>query len=298
MDDELERAMKIRVQVLCLVLAGLMCGLSGCAENLLADPLEEIRLGEEQAPKFAKQGGGAIPDAEIAAYVKKIGMDLVEQIKPEHRRGLPWVFTVLNSKKLNAFALPGGKVFVTRGLMEKMTNEAQLVAAVGHEVGHVVANHIGKQMAKRQNTAMWTAGIGMAGDYYDASWVGTVGEIGGGLLVLKYGRGQELEADSVGMVYMNRLGYDPEGMVQLLGILAEASKGGRSPEMFATHPDPGRRITDARELLAGPEFTTGRGGRLGEETFTPMLAKLKALPAPSESDEKKTDETEAKKLVD
>jgi predicted Zn-dependent protease len=271
-----------------------MGGLTGCAENLLMDTQEEIRLGEEQAPKFAKQGGGEVPDQEISAYVKKIGMDLVEQIRPEHRRGLPWVFTVLNSQKLNAFALPGGKVFVTRGLMEKMSNEAQLAAALGHEVGHVVANHIGKQMAKRQNTAIWTTGIGVAGEYVGADWVGTVGEIGGGLLVLKFGRSQELEADGIGITYMNRLGYDPEGMVQLLRILAEASEGGRSPEMFSTHPDPRRRITDARELLAGPEYTIGRGGRIGAETYAPILARLKALPAPTPVEEKKAAEIEAK----
>lgn len=266
---------------ICILSGVMMLGVGGCASNPIADPRKEILLGEEQAPLFAKEGGGAVADEKLQAYVKKLGMDLVEQIKPEHRRGLPWVFTVLNSENLNAFALPGGKVFVTRGLVEKMTNEAQLSAALGHEVGHVVAEHIGEQMAKRENQRRRSIGVSVASEYAGVGWVGSGFNMVDGLIVLKFGREQELEADSIGMVFMNRLGYDPQGMIQLLGILAEASKGGRSLAMLSTHPDPQRRLEDARKLLASAQFSAGgRGTRLGAQEFGVMLKRLKAVPPP------------------
>jgi predicted Zn-dependent protease len=139
--------------LLTLVLAAGLLPVGGCSSNPatgqaqlnMISEAEEVKLGSESAPRFIKQMGGEVPDAEIRRYVSRIGRNLAGACERPH---LPWEFFVVDSAMLNAFALPGGKVFVSRRLMIKLNNEAELAGVLGHEIGHVTAEHIGQQMTQ------------------------------------------------------------------------------------------------------------------------------------------------------
>lgn len=232
---------------------------TGCGSMLTLE--QEIAIGEENAPKFLNSQGGNLPDASVVAYVREIGMKMVEQIEPGEQRDLPWEFFVLDSPMINAFALPGGKIFMTRGLMVRLQNEAQLAAVLGHEVGHVVGQHVGEQMTRQ---AIIQYGLEFATQYSESQWVSVLGGTGGQLYLLKFGRGHELEADSYGLDYIVSAGYDPHAIIGVMQILKEASGGNQSLEILSTHPHPESRISQAEEFIKqkyaftqnNPQFVT------------------------------------------
>ncbi len=252
--------------------------LTGCGSALTRE--QEIALGEHHGPRFLKEGGGKLPDATVNAYVTSIGRKIVTQIQSEERKSLPWEFHVLNSKILNAFALPGGKVFISRGLLEKLKNEAELAGVLGHEVGHVVGEHIGKQMQKQ---ALVQTGLSVLGAATESGWAEILGGVGGNLYLLKFGRGQESESDAYGVKYLISAGYDPRGMLGVIQVLRDAAAGGGNLEILSTHPDPARRFADTERLimtqysgaLNNPKFV------LNESAFrVNVLDRLKNIPAP------------------
>jgi len=271
---------RFRTALLALAFAVIaVAPLTGCGSSLSTD--QEIQLGNTNAPKFVKQNGGNVPDPTVRAYVDNIGRSLVSKIDQEDRRNYPWEFHVLNTDVINAFALPGGKVFITRGLMVRLSNEAELAGVLGHEVGHVVGQHIGKQMTR----AGWLeAGLQVVGAVSPEDWSGIVtgvGGAGGQLYLLKFGRGQELEADDYGATYMTRLDYDPQGLVGVMKVLRDAAGGNANWEMLSTHPHPETRIealetrlqTDLAFTQNSPRY------RLDPQSYqTKALARLKALP--------------------
>ena len=232
--------------------------LSGCTTNpatgqrqfnTLSDS-EEITLGSEAEPQFLKEYGGEVPSPKLIAYVRDLGMRLA---KSGERPDLPWSFHVVDSSVINAFALPGGKVFVSRGLLAKMTNEAQLAGVLGHECGHVTAQHIGQQMSRAQVVQGLGVVIGVIGSqtnnrYLDVLGVGAAA--GGTVYLLKFGRDQELQADALGIRYMTRLGYNPIAQKQVMDILQNASGPGGAPEFLSTHPYPESRIARINEIIA------------------------------------------------
>jgi predicted Zn-dependent protease len=203
---------------------------------------QEISLGTQAEPQFLSEYGGEIPSAEVRAYVSDLGQRLAAV---SERRDLPWEFHVIDSSVINAFALPGGKVFMSRGLMEKLNSEAELAGVLGHEIGHVTAQHIGQQMSQAMAVQGLATAVGVAGqatnnDYLAALGVGT--QAGGTLYLLKFGRDQESQADELGVRYMARLGYNPMGQVRVMEVLKAASGGGGGIEMLQTHPLPETRI--------------------------------------------------------
>lgn len=216
---------------------------------------QQIALGAQAAPEFTKQYGGAVKDAQACAYVNEVGKKLAAQTEGSNP-SLPWEFTFLNSDVVNAFALPGGKVFFTRGLASRLTSEAQLAGVIGHEVGHVTAEHGAQRIA--QSTAL-EAGIGIAAVIVDASGNNNVKQaaamgipglqVGGQLVLLRYGRKEELEADGLGMRYMTKLGYNPAAQGEVMQVLKQLSAGGSQPEILSTHPDPDKRIEQVNALL-------------------------------------------------
>ena len=139
------------VYLILIFLIGLIS--SGCSTNLATGQSQlnfistqrEIAIGSEASPKFLEEYGGEIPSTKIKQYVSDLGQRLAAQ---SERPELPWEFHVIDSQVINAFALPGGKVFISRGLMAKMTNEAQLAGVLGHEIGHVTAQHVGQRMTQ------------------------------------------------------------------------------------------------------------------------------------------------------
>ncbi len=251
---------------------------------------EEVALGAQASPEFMKEYGGPVPDAQLQGYVTNIGRAMAAQTEGDYPR-VPWEFTLVNSDVVNAFALPGGKVFVTRGLAKKLSNEAQLAGVIGHEIGHVSAQH-GNQRISQQtlfNIGMTVAAVVVSqSDNERVRQAGAVGipalQIGGNLVLLSYGREEELEADRLGVRYMSKVGYDPMGQLGVMQVLASLGGGQRQPEMLATHPDPQKRIEQIRALLAGEYAHTQNSPQfqLKEQEFrTQFLSRLAGLgPAP------------------
>ncbi|MCC7192430.1 MAG: M48 family metalloprotease [Phycisphaeraceae bacterium] len=242
---------------------------------------EEIQMGNKIQPEFLASYGGEIPSPEIRNYVSSLGQRLAAV---SERPDLPWEFHVVDSSVINAFALPGGKVFMSRALMEKMTNEAQLAGVLGHEVGHVTAQHIGQQMSQQTALQVGLAVLGAAGGqsaYMQALGVGA--QAGGSLYLLKFGRDQESQADELGVRYMSKLGFNPKAQVEVMQILKAASgKGGSTPEMLSTHPLPSTRIDRLNALIKRTYPDADAPGKYtyGEASFQPIRAALSKLPPP------------------
>lgn len=209
---------------------------------------EEIKLGTEAQPQLTEEFGGKVNSPELQSYVAEIGQRLAAVTEADNP-SLPWEFTLLDSPVINAFALPGGKVFLSRGLADKMTNEAQLAAVLGHECGHVTARHSAERMSQQ---AILVGGGGILGSVADAvlgtSGAGAkAGQSIGNIAALSYSRDQEIEADRLGMRYMKVLGYDPMGAMEVQEILARESGGSRPPEILSTHPASETRLAELRK---------------------------------------------------
>lgn len=243
-------------------------GLVGCTTNAATGKSQfnflsrgqEIAIGEEAKPQLVEQYGGRIDDAYMQAYVTEVGMSMVPHVEGDYG-DLPWEFIVLDSDVINAFALPGGKVFITRGLLVELEDEAMLAGVLGHEIGHVTAEHADKRISNQMIVAGVVVGASVAAGVSsddDLVRVGVpvlVGATGQGFL-LKFGRGDELQADSLGMRYMSRAGYDPEAQRDVMDVLraasgggADSAGGGRPPEFLSTHPYPETRIDRINKAL-------------------------------------------------
>jgi predicted Zn-dependent protease len=154
---------------------------------------------------------------------------------------------------VNAFALPGGQVFITDALASRLETEGQLAGVFGHEIGHVVARHGAQRIAKSQLTNGLIGAVAVASeDQRTAMMAAMIGQ----LVNMKYGRNDELESDRIGVKMMADAGYDPRAMIRVMEVLAEASKGGAPPEFFSTHPNPENRIGRIQEAIDA-EFPNG-----------------------------------------
>ncbi len=233
--------------------------LTGCRTNeatgrsqlIVLSHEQEIALGEEAMPELIKEYGGEVPDAVLREYVSEVGGRLTPHTEGDNPNN-PWEFTLLDSDVINAFALPGGKVFMSRGLMERMTNEAQLAGVLGHEIGHVTAQHVNERMSQAigLQIGVTAAAIGTRNSDSVAKYIPTIVGVGGQGFLLKFSRDQESEADHLGMRYMARAGYNPRAQMQVMQILLDAMNeggGATAPEFLSTHPYPDTRIERIRE---------------------------------------------------
>lgn len=221
---------------------------------------EEIALGLQSAPQMAAQYGGALQDADAQALIDRVGEKIVSQTAAGETP-YEFEFTVLaNDNVINAFALPGGPIFITTGLLNGLETEAQLAGVLAHEIGHVVARHAAEQIAKAQLTEGLTGAAAVAA--YDpenpnssqqtAALTALIGEV----VNMKYGRDDELESDRLGVRFMANAGYDPRAMIRVMEVLAEAGRGPQPPEFFSTHPNPDNRIERIQAAIA-EEFPEG-----------------------------------------
>lgn len=213
---------------------------------------QEIVLGVQAAPQMASEMGGVLSAQRDprAALVSDLGQYLVSKSKAA---GSPYAqnfnFHLLaDTQTVNAFALPGGQIFITLALYDRLANEAQLAGVLGHEIGHVIHRHASEQMARGQ-LGQNLVGAVAAGSGYDQTST-YAAALANKMLTLKYGRGDELESDAWGLDTMVASGFDPSQMLAVMQTLKEASGGGSGPSILATHPDPDARIEKIKAYLS------------------------------------------------
>jgi predicted Zn-dependent protease len=244
---------------------------SGCAVNPatgkhqinLVSPSREISMGEEADPAIIAEYG-LYGDAAVQSYVDSIGQKLG---RVSHLPTLKWHFRVLDSPVVNAFAIPGGYVYITRGIMAYVGSEAQLAGVIGHEIGHVTARHSAQQMTQQQ-----IAGIGLlAGAIFVDAFrpYSGLAQQGLGLLFLKYSRDHETQADELGITYAARAGYDPRTIPATYATLKRISErtGDMLPNFLSTHPDPGDREVRTSQLAQATVGGAPRNLVIGELAY-------------------------------
>jgi predicted Zn-dependent protease len=213
---------------------------------------QEIALGLEAAPQMAQEFGGLDPDQEAQAYVDEIGQLIVEN-SVAGNSPYPFDFHLLEDQQtINAFALPGGQVFITRALFDQLQSEDQLAGVLGHEIGHVIARHSAEHLAKARLTEGLTGAVIIAS--YDPDNPRSVGAaqmaaLIGQMINLKFGRDDELESDFLGVCLMADSGYDPRELIGVMEVLASSRQGQAPPEFFSTHPNPENRVQRIQEVI-------------------------------------------------
>ena len=220
---------------------------TGEKQRVALSPEQEIALGMRTAPEMAAQMGGISRNPDARALARRVGERLVQQ-SVAARSPYKFSFHVLaDPRTVNAFALPGGPVFITEGLLRRLKTEGELASVLGHEIGHVLARHSSERLAQQNLTrGLLSALFVGTGDYSTAQ----IGQIVGSMITMSYGRDDELEADSLGLRIAAEGGYDPRAMIGVMETLAKASSGSRQPEFFSTHPAPENRAARIKEAIA------------------------------------------------
>lgn len=199
---------------------------------------DEIAMGINSASQMAQEFGGLSRNVQYQELVKRVGAKVVNT-SDAHKTNYPFQFYVLaDNRTVNAFALPGGPIFITEALLTRLQNEDQLAGVLGHEVGHVIARHSAEQMSKQELSQGIAGAAGVAvGDANSAYYAQLVAN----MVNMKYGRDDELESDDLGVRFMIQAGYNPEALIGVMDILEEASGGSQVPEFQSTHPSPSNR---------------------------------------------------------
>ena len=218
---------------------------------------QEIQMGLQSAPQISQQFGGLLDNSSAQALVDRVGEKIVQASKAGES-DYRFDFHVLADRStVNAFALPGGQIFITAALLERFDSEAQLAGVLAHEIGHVVGRHASEQMAKARLTQGLTGAAAVVLDGgaspETAQMVGAVNQ----LITSGHSREDELESDRLGVQFMMDAGYDPEALIDVMRILAEASGGGSQPEFFSTHPNSGQRIEQIQEAIEAERAERG-----------------------------------------
>ncbi len=293
--------------LLCLCLTA--CGVNpvtGKQELQFVSEDAELKIGEQNyAPTRQGEGGDFALDPNLTTYVNEVG----QKLAAVSDRKLPYEFVVLNNSVPNAWALPGGKIAVNRGLLTELSNESELAAVLGHEIVHAAARHGAKAQERGTllQVGMAAAQIGLATSNVDGGLANLAIQgagVGAQLVQTKYGREQELESDHYGMIYMKRAGYDVSGAVSLQQTFVRLSEAtGRNQNwlegLFASHPPSPERVAKNQAALA----ELGAGGELGVERYAAKTAELRKMkPAYDKYDQalaaaKKKDMGAAKKLA-
>ena len=252
------------------LIGGVLFALSaGCAVNAVTGQEElmffsedkDVELGDKYAPQIETALGGRFPDENLQDYVNDVGQRIARFC---HRPDIAYHFTAVDERAVNAFAVPGGHIFITRGLLEKLDSEAQLAAILAHEVGHVVARDTMAALSRQIGmTALLGAAASVGGSGSGDLMAGTAFITG--VLSLQYSRDDEKAADLVGMAYMIQAGYDPNAAVQMMRVLRELQTV-RPIEFFSTHPNPENRVAYLEERIERRYVGLGRL-KMGEADY-------------------------------
>lgn len=239
--------------------------ITGETQAVALSPEEEVALGLHTAPEMAARHGGLDSDPEAQARVDAVGARLLQ-------RGLgvetPYRFEfhlLADPETVNAFALPGGQVFITRALYDRLGTEGELAGVLGHEIGHVIERHGAQHLAKAQLTQQLVGAVAVGAtdpdDPQASARAAALAAAVGQLINLRYGRDDEVESDRWGVTLMSRAGYDPRSLIEVMRILAQATGRDGPPEFLSTHPNPGNRI-ERIEAAIREEFPSGVPGDL------------------------------------
>lgn len=249
---------------------------AGCAVNpitgeeefMLMGEQQDVAIGKKYAPELEKQMGGKIDNASIQNYVNSVGQKVANV---SHRRSWNYQFVALEDDMINAFALPGGYIFITKGMLSKLTTESQLASILAHETAHVVARDTAVLMSREIGISIL---LSAAISDSTSSTAQTAADLTRQIIGFRFSRRDEKDADLAGLDYMVRAGYDPNGMVETMQIL-ESQQKERSIEFFSTHPNPENRIVYLKSRI-GSRYRKREGLRIGKEDFhSAVLAHIK-----------------------
>jgi len=235
---------------------------------MLVTEQQDIEIGRNYAPEVEKQMGGKIDDPALQQYIDRVGQRLA---RVSHRRNFEYHFVALNDKSVNALALPGGYVYITKGMLEKLTTEAQLAAILGHEVTHIVARDVAAAMSRQIGIELLLSAV--TSERSPTSVLMTA-NLTQQIISLRFSRQDERDADLGGLDYMVRAGYNPYGMVETMQILQNMQTT-RPIEFFSTHPNPQNRIAYLTQEIQAKYYNL-EGLRIGKQEYrTFVLTALK-----------------------
>ena len=218
---------------------------TGEKQHIALNEEQEIAMGLQAAPQMAQQHGGLYPNENYQAYVDRVGNRLVNN-SIARETGYKYDFHLLaDETTINAFALPGGQIFITYALFSKLQNEDQLAGILGHEIGHVIGRHSAERMAKQGLTQGILNGVAVGIDPNTAQGAANIAQ----MINMKYGREDELQSDDLGVKFMMNSDYDPQAMIGVMDILKAAAGPNRTPERMSTHPDPENRVEKIKESI-------------------------------------------------
>lgn len=229
--------------------------ITGETQHISMSPEQEIAMGLQSAPEMAQEFGGLSRDQQATAIVKQVGRDIVQNSAAASTPYQYEFHLLADPQTINAFALPGGQIFITEALLYQLTSDGKtldkdmLAGVLGHEVGHVVARHSAEKLAQMELAQGLTGAVTMA--TYDPSNPNSayIAQAVSNMIQLKYGRDQELQSDNLGVRFMIESGYNPEDLIGVMEVLKRAAGPNRTPEFQSTHPDPENRAERIREAI-------------------------------------------------
>ena len=215
----------------------------------IADPKEEIAMGLQSMREMAREFGGEITGTREAAYVDQVGAKLIATTAVKET---PYEFDfhlLADTRTINAFALPGGQVFITKALFDLLKSEDQLAGVLGHEIGHVVGRHSNEQMAQGRLWQGLANGVGILLSDGNSNAGAQVAQYVAQMKVMSFGRNDELESDKLGVKFLIQACYDPGALIGVMEILEKSAGGAKQPEFMSTHPNPENRIEHIRDEI-------------------------------------------------
>jgi len=257
------------------ILAATLCLVAGCTTNpitgktelMLLSEDQDIEIGRQYAPEIEKQMGGRIQDQALQNYVNAIGQRIA---RVSHNQSFKYTFTALQDESVNAFALPGGYIFITKGMLQNLQTEAQLAGILAHEIVHVVARDVANAMSTQIGIDLLLSAVTSE---KTSQTTLTVAQLSTQVMSLRFSRTDEKEADLGGLDYMIAAGYNPYGLVESMEMLAAQSQE-RPIEFLSTHPAPENRSAYLKQSIMTKQFSLANT-KIGKEEYkTTVLSRL------------------------
>ena len=241
--------------------------ITGKTQLMLIPQQQDVEIGKKYAPEIEKQMGGEIPDQTLQNYINTVGQKIA---RVSHNQSFKYTFTALQDKSVNAFALPGGYIFITKGMLQNLRTEAQLAGILAHEIVHVVARDVANAMSTQIGIDLLLSTVTSEKTPQTAL---TVAQLGTQIMSLRFSRTDEKEADLGGLDYMIAAGYNPYGLVESMEMLT--AQGQERPiEFLSTHPAPQNRSAYLKQSIMTKQFSLANT-RIGKEEYkTAVLSRL------------------------